>query len=74
MIKYKEYDTFFRKWVAKQSLPVEAVVATVTSAARGAAIGFSLDVCSAIGFSVPPPGTSFSPQVYIYITRLHAHM
>jgi len=37
--RYKELEAGFRGWLAKQSLPVEAAVVTVTSAAQGAAIG-----------------------------------
>ncbi|KAD4179390.1 hypothetical protein E3N88_27981 [Mikania micrantha] len=36
--KYKELETRFKDWLAKQSLPVEAAVVTATSFVQGAAI------------------------------------
>ena len=64
--KYKEFETIFKTWLAKQTLPVEAAVVTATSALQGAAIGgfmgtLTNDVSSA--FTPPtPPGATLSPQ------------
>lgn len=64
--KYKELEHGFKTWLAKQSLPVEAAVVTVTSAAQGAAIGGlmgSLTHDAASTFPAPPPsGASLNPQ------------
>lgn len=64
--KYKELENGFKVWLAKQSLPVEAAVVTVTSAAQGAAIGgfmgtLTNDVASSFP-AAPPPGASLNPQ------------
>lgn len=63
--KYRELETGFKAWLAKQSLPVEAAVVTFTSAAQGAAIGglmgtLTNDVSSA--FPTPPPNSPLNPQ------------
>lgn len=63
--KYKELETGFKSWLAKQSLPVEAAVVTFTSAAQGAAIGgfmgtLTNDLSSA--FPTPPPNAGLNPQ------------
>lgn len=63
--KYNEVETLIKTWLAKQSLPVEAAVVTVTSAIQGAAIGgllgnFTSDVSST--FSPPSPGASLNPH------------
>lgn len=54
-------EKHFNSWVAKQSLPVEAAIKTVTSAVRNAVIGFFADVYIN---GVP---SSFDPQVHIYM-------
>ncbi|KAI3783878.1 hypothetical protein L1987_42967 [Smallanthus sonchifolius] len=64
--KYKEFEDGFKGWLAKQSLPVEAAVVTVTSAVQGAAIGglmgtFNQDAASTFP-AAPPPGASLNPQ------------
>lgn len=64
--KYKELENGFKTWLAKQSLPVEAAVVTLTSATQGAAIGglmgtLTNDVSSAFP-AAPPPGASLNPQ------------
>ncbi|KAI4306997.1 hypothetical protein L6164_030231 [Bauhinia variegata] len=62
---YKELETRFKAWLAKQSLPVEAAVVTATSAAQGAAIGgFMGTLTSDISSSLPnpPPQASLDPQ------------
>lgn len=55
--KFKEVETMFRGWLAKQSLPVEAAVVTVTSGAQGAAIGAFMGTLSGDASSLvtPPP-------------------
>lgn len=63
--KYKELETGFKAWLAKQSMPVEAAVVTFTGAAQGAAIGglmgtLTNDVSSA--FPTPPPNAALNPQ------------
>ncbi|GMY07699.1 mitochondrial import inner membrane translocase subunit TIM22-like [Fagus crenata] len=64
--RYKELEGGFRAWLAKQSLPVEAAVVTITSAAQGAAIGAFMgtltnDTSSAIP-TPPPQAASLNPQ------------
>lgn len=64
--RYKELEVGFRAWLAKQSLPVEAAVVTITSAAQGAAIGAFMgtltnDTSSAIP-TPPPQAASLNPQ------------
>ncbi|XP_058092771.1 chloroplastic import inner membrane translocase subunit HP30-2-like [Magnolia sinica] len=63
--RFKELETGFRCWLAKQSLPVEAAVVTGTSAAQGAAIGafmgtLTSDISSS--FPTPPPQAGLNPQ------------
>lgn len=63
--RFKELETGFKAWLAKQSLPVEATVVTATSAAQGAAIGafmgtLTSDVSSS--FPAPPPQAGLNPQ------------
>ncbi|KAL8242720.1 hypothetical protein R6Q59_013022 [Mikania micrantha] len=58
--KYKELETIFKDWLAKQSLLVEAAVVTATSSVQGAAIGglmvtFTSDL-SALQPPAPPGG------------------
>lgn len=62
--KFKEVETSFRGWLAKQSLPVEAAVVTTTSAAQGAAIGaFMGTLTNDVSSSLPtPPQASLDPQ------------
>ncbi|KAK9075275.1 hypothetical protein SSX86_003597 [Deinandra increscens subsp. villosa] len=64
--KYKEFEHGFKDWLAKQSLPAEAAVVTLTSAAQGAAIGgfmgtLNNDAASTFP-AAPPPGASLNPQ------------
>lgn len=64
--KYKDLENGFKSWLAKQSLPVEAAVVTLTSAAQGAAMGgfmgtLTNDVSSAFP-PTPPPGASINSQ------------
>ena len=63
--KLKELEIGFKSWLAKQSLPVEAAVVTLTSGAQGAVIGaimgnITSDISSTI--PTPPPPASLSPQ------------
>lgn len=58
--KCKELENGFKAWLAKQSLPVEAAVVTLTGAAQAAAIGaimgsFTNDFSSS--FPTPSPGS-----------------
>ncbi|KAL8519659.1 hypothetical protein ACS0TY_010555 [Phlomoides rotata] len=55
--KFKEVEIRFKSWLAKQSLPVEAAVVTVTSGAQGAAIGAFMGTLSGDASSLvtPPP-------------------
>ncbi|KAI3721052.1 hypothetical protein L2E82_32055 [Cichorium intybus] len=64
--KYKELETGFKDWLAKQSLPVEAAIVTATSSLQGAAIGglmgtFTNDLSSSLP-APPPPGASLNPR------------
>lgn len=74
--KYKEFETLFKTWLAKQSLPVEAAVVTATGALQGAAIGgfmgtLTNDVSSA--FTPPtPPGASLNPQARASLQQAQA--
>ena len=63
--KFKELESGFKSWLAKQSLGVEAAVVTATSAAQGAAIGgfmgtLTNDVNSVL--PTPPPNAALNPQ------------
>jgi hypothetical protein len=84
--RYKELEGGFRAWLAKQSLPVEAAVVTITSAAQGAAIGAFMgtltnDTSSAIP-TPPPQAANLNPQAmasfkqaqvfFFFFTLLHS--
>ena len=61
--RFKELENGFRTWLAKQSLPVEAAVVTVTSAAQGAAIGgFMGTLTNDVSSSLPTPQAGLNPQ------------
>ncbi|XP_023754964.1 chloroplastic import inner membrane translocase subunit HP30-2 [Lactuca sativa] len=62
--KYNECETLFKTWLAKQSLPVDAAIVTVTSALQGAAIGGLMGLTNDVSssFSPPPPSTSLNLQ------------
>lgn len=62
--RFKELENGFRLWLSKQSLPVEAAIVTVTSAAQGAAIGaFMGTLTNDASSSFPtPPDASLNPQ------------
>ncbi|XP_071711218.1 chloroplastic import inner membrane translocase subunit HP30-2-like [Rutidosis leptorrhynchoides] len=64
--KYKEFENGFKGWLAKQSLPVEAAVVTITSAAQGAAMGglmgtLTNDAASTFP-ATPPSGAGLNSQ------------
>ncbi|KAL5568074.1 hypothetical protein UlMin_024649 [Ulmus minor] len=62
--RFKELESGFKAWLAKQSLPVEAAVVTATSAAQGAAIGgFMGTLTNDVSSSLPtPPQANLTPQ------------
>ncbi|XP_047322239.1 chloroplastic import inner membrane translocase subunit HP30-2-like [Impatiens glandulifera] len=65
-LQIKGLEIKFKEWLAKQSLPLEAAIVTVTSAAQGAAIGglmgtFTSDISSSIP-TPPPNAPGFNPQ------------
>lgn len=74
--KYKELESGFKNWLAKQSLPVEAAVVTATSSLQGAAIGglmgtFTSDLSSSLS-APPPPGASLNPQAMASLQQAQA--
>ncbi|RWR73176.1 mitochondrial import inner membrane translocase subunit TIM22-like protein [Cinnamomum micranthum f. kanehirae] len=73
--RFKELETGFKAWLAKQSLPVEATVVTATSAVQGAAIGafmgtLTSDVSSP--FPAPPPQAGLNPQAMASLKQAQA--
>ena len=50
--KFKEVENGFRAWLAKQSLPVDAIVVTTTSADIGLFMG---TLTNDVSFSLPTP-------------------
>ncbi|RZC17853.1 chloroplastic import inner membrane translocase subunit HP30-2-like [Glycine soja] len=73
--RFKELETGFRLWLSKQSLPVEAVVVTTTSAAQGAAIGAFMGTLTADAsstFPTPPPNASLNPQAMASLKQAQA--
>ncbi|KAL3521735.1 hypothetical protein ACH5RR_019884 [Cinchona calisaya] len=74
--KFKELETGFKAWLAKQTLPVEAAVVTATGATQGAAIGglmgtFTRDISSSI--PTPPPGApNLNPQAMASLKQAQA--
>lgn len=74
--KYKELETGFKDWLAKQSLPVEAAVVTATSSLQGAAIGglmgtFTNDLSSSLP-APPSPGASLNPRAMASLQQAQA--
>ncbi|MFS8015421.1 putative mitochondrial import inner membrane translocase subunit TIM22 [Helianthus anomalus] len=54
--KYKEFLNGFKGWLAKQSLPVESAIVTITSAAHGTTIGGIMGTLTTnVVASAPPP-------------------
>ncbi|KAJ8644318.1 hypothetical protein MRB53_006066 [Persea americana] len=73
--RFKELETGFKAWLAKQSLPVEATVVTATSAVQGAAIGafmgtLTSDISSP--FPAPPPQAGLNPQAMASLKQAQA--
>lgn len=74
--KFKELEAGFKGWLAKQSLPVEAAVVTLTSSAQGAAIGgfmgtLTNDVSASL--PTPPPGAAgLNPQAMASLQQAQA--
>ncbi|XP_057990862.1 chloroplastic import inner membrane translocase subunit HP30-2 [Hevea brasiliensis] len=74
-LRFKELENGFKSWLSKQSLAVEAVVVTGTSAAQGAAIGAFMgtltnDVSSSL--PTPPPQASLNPQAMASLQQAQA--
>ncbi|KAL1547323.1 chloroplastic import inner membrane translocase subunit HP30-2-like [Salvia divinorum] len=74
--KLKEVELRFKGWLAKQSIPVEAAVVTVTSAAQGAAIGAFMGTLSGGDGSsllMPPPNAgSLNPDAMASLKQAQA--
>ncbi|KAG6382540.1 hypothetical protein SASPL_157786 [Salvia splendens] len=74
--KLKEVELKFKGWLAKQSLPVEAAVVTVTSAAQGAAIGaFMGTITGGDGNSLlmpPPNAANLNPDAMASLKQAQA--
>ncbi|KAJ7965193.1 Mitochondrial import inner membrane translocase subunit TIM22 [Quillaja saponaria] len=73
-LRFKELESGFRMWLAKQSLPVEAAIVTVTSGAQGAAIGAFMgtltnDASSSLSTT---PQSSLNPQAMASIKQAQA--
>lgn len=67
-----EFDTAFEKWLAKQSLPIEAALTTITGAFRGAVTGYVVEAlfegaCRATSIQSPSSGGSIDPKVYLHL-------
>ncbi|KAL6003656.1 hypothetical protein ACLOJK_023889 [Asimina triloba] len=74
-VRFKELETGFRCWLAKQPLAVEAAIVTATNAAQGAAIGAFMgtltgDISSS--FPTPPPQTGLNPQAMASLKQAQA--
>ncbi|KAL3650611.1 hypothetical protein CASFOL_007014 [Castilleja foliolosa] len=73
--KFKEVETMFRGWLAKQSLPVEAAIVTVTSGAQGAAIGGFMGTLTGDASSLitpPPNAASINPDALASLKQAQA--
>ncbi|XP_042479953.1 chloroplastic import inner membrane translocase subunit HP30-2-like [Macadamia integrifolia] len=72
--RYKDLEVGFRAWLAKQSLPVEAAVVTVTSAAQGAAIGaFMGTLTNDVSSNFPtPPQAALNPDAMASLKQAQA--
>ncbi|KAG2701277.1 hypothetical protein I3760_06G037000 [Carya illinoinensis] len=61
--RFKELETGFKAWLAKQSLPVEVAMVTLTSSAQGAAIGALMGTLTNDKSSpLPTPPPQANPQ------------
>ena len=76
--KLKEVELKFKGWLAKQSLPVEAAVVTVTSAAQGAAIGaFMGTITGGDGNSLlmpPPNAANLNPDAMASLKQAQVYL
>lgn len=75
--KLKEVETRFRGWLAKQSLPVEAAVVTVTSGAQGAAIGAFMGTLTGDASSLitpPPNAANFNPDAMASLKQAQVYL
>ncbi|XP_043692596.1 chloroplastic import inner membrane translocase subunit HP30-2-like [Telopea speciosissima] len=73
--RYKDLEVGFRVWLAKQSLPVEAAVVTVTSAVQGAAIGAIMGtLTNDVSSSFPNPSSqaALNPQAMASLKQAQA--
>ncbi|KAL4191848.1 hypothetical protein AMTRI_Chr06g191100 [Amborella trichopoda] len=72
--KLKELELGFKTWLSKQSLPVEAAIVTVTSAAQGAAIGAFMGTLTADATSSLPtaPQAGLNPQAMASLKQAQA--
>ncbi|KAI9102113.1 hypothetical protein K1719_023623 [Acacia pycnantha] len=72
--RFKELENGFKMWLSKQSLPVEAVVVTATSAFQGAAIGAVMGTITNDASSpLPtPPEASLNPQAMASLKQAQA--
>lgn len=70
--KFKELENGFKIWLSKQSLPVEAAVVTITSAAQGAAIGAFMGTLTNETSTLPTPSGSLNPQAMASLQQAQA--
>ncbi|CAI9762541.1 unnamed protein product [Fraxinus pennsylvanica] len=73
--KFKELESVFKGWLAKQSLPVEAAVVTTTSAAQGAAIGAFMGTLTGDStslFTPPTEGVNLNPEAMASLKQAQA--
>ncbi|KAF4398885.1 chloroplastic import inner membrane translocase subunit HP30-2-like [Cannabis sativa] len=73
-VRYKLLETQFKTWLTKQSLPVEAAIVTITSAAQGAAIGAFMGTLTNDGGSPfpTPPQANLNPQAMASLKQAQA--
>ncbi|KAJ6834723.1 uncharacterized protein M6B38_333365 [Iris pallida] len=71
--RFKELETGFRSWLAKQPLAVEAAVVTATSGAQGAAIGGLMGTLTSDAAAIPPPSAAgLNPQAMASLKQAQA--
>lgn len=70
--RFKEVETGFKSWLAKQPIPVEAAVVTATSAFQGAAIGGLMGTLSPDAAGITPPAASLNPQAMASLKQAQA--
>lgn len=73
-LKYKEFEDGFKSWLAKQSLPVEAAVVSVTGAVQGGAIGAIMGNLTAdMSSAMPnPPAASINSHAMPSLNQTQA--